>query len=367
MRAAFAAGAVLLLTCASASPSEPWKVVHARAEAGARERVATHGRWEREHGVCKPKELARLELVDAPRHGSVAFEREEGRPRKCKEKLPQAAVYYTGAPAFRGQDGFSYLRIDPESGERRLVVVEVLVEPAEADGPRAPAPSAPEPDPGWSCPAPYPPFEVVFTGDILLGDAGAELFRARGFAHAFAYPHELLAGDFVIGNAEGPITAVTKPQHPEQRWSYAADPRTAATLREAGFTALGIANNHASDRGPEGLRDTLSHLERAGIRSFGAGSDASQALRPLWIETPFGRVAVVGMATRMRYVAEAQSGEPGIAIVTPERIEKAAREAKAAGARWLVAYVHWGRNYRGVTAEQRELAKLFADAGYDLV
>jgi poly-gamma-glutamate capsule biosynthesis protein CapA/YwtB (metallophosphatase superfamily) len=208
---------------------------------------------------------------------------------------------------------------------------------------------------------------VVFTGDILLGDAGAELFRAHGFAHAFAYLHALLTGDYVVGNAEGPITARTRQPNREQRWSYAADPRTAATLREVGFSALGIANNHASDRGPEGLRDTLSHLERAGIEGFGAGADEVAALRPLWIETPFGRVAVAGMATPTLYAAEARTGEPGIAVVTAERIERVAKEARAAGARWLVAYVHWGRNYRGVTAQQREVARLFADAGFDLV
>jgi poly-gamma-glutamate capsule biosynthesis protein CapA/YwtB (metallophosphatase superfamily) len=208
---------------------------------------------------------------------------------------------------------------------------------------------------------------VVFAGDILLGDAGAELFRTRGFAHAFAYLRPLLVGDYVVGNAEGPITARTGQPNPEQRWSYAADPRTAATLREVGFSALGLANNHASDRGPEGLQDTLSHLERAGIEGFGAGADEVTALRPLWIETPFGRVAVMGMATPTLYAAEARSAEPGIAVVTLERTLRVAKEARAAGARWLVAYVHWGENYRGVTAQQREVARLFADAGFDLV
>jgi hypothetical protein len=391
MRVAVLTASVLLLfTSASTPPSEPWKIVHATVAAGSLERVAKHGRWEREGGVCTPKEIARLELIDTPRHGSIAFAREESRPGGCKLKLPHVTVYYTAASDYVGQDEFSYLRIDPESGEQRLVVVEVLVEPAATGAlpapvpisgelprqiPRLPAQAGPDPSsldrpaasPVWSCPAPCPLFEVVFTGDILLGDAGAKVFRTRGFAHAFAYLQPLLAGDYVVGNAEGPITERTRRPHREQRWSYAADPRTAATLREVGFSALGLANNHASDRGPEGLRDTLSHLERAGIEGFGAGADEVAALRPLWIETPFGRVAVVGMATPTLYAAEARSGEPGIAVVTPERIERVAKQARAARARWLVAFVHWGRNYRGVTAQQREVARLFADAGFDLV
>ncbi len=384
---------ILLFACASTPPSEPWRIVHATVEAGARERVAKHGRWDDEGGVCTPKEVARLELVDAPRHGSVAFGREESRPRTCQAGFPHAAVYYTAAPDHRGQDEFSYLRIDPESGEQRLVVVEVLVEPAAVGALPAPTPirairagpqrtlqrapaaigddrgSSDGPPAGlvWSCPPPCPLFEVVFTGDLLLGDAGSPVFREHGFAHAFAYLRELLAGDYVVGNAEGPITARTRRPHREQRWSYAADPRTAATLREVGFSAFGLANNHASDRGPEGLRDTLSHLEAAGLEGFGAGADEVAALRPLWIETPFGRVAVAGMATPTLYAAEARTGGPGIAVVTPERIERVSKQARAAGARWLVAFVHWGRNYRAVTAQQREIARLFADAGFDLV
>jgi poly-gamma-glutamate capsule biosynthesis protein CapA/YwtB (metallophosphatase superfamily) len=209
---------------------------------------------------------------------------------------------------------------------------------------------------------------VVFTGDILLGDAGAEVFRTRGFAHAFAHLHPLLAADHVVGNAEGPISEREPRPHPVRRWSYAADPRTATTLREVGFSALGLANNHAFDRGQEGLRDTLSHLERAGIVGFGAGPDEAAALRPLWIETPFGPLAVVGMASPTLHASpEARDGEPGVAVATPERIERVAREARAAGARQLVAYVHWGRNYRGIMPQQRALARLFADAGFDLV
>ena len=41
--------------------------------------------------------------------------------------------------------------------------------------------------------------------------------------------------------------------------------------------------------------------------------------------------------------------------------------AQEAGARSTVAFVHWGMNYADVEEEQRRIARLLADVGYDLV
>src|SRR5262245_42551707 len=169
---------LLLLVARAATPSsEPWKQLKATVEAGTRERVAKHGRWDRKGKICTPKEAAHLQLVDKPRHGTVAFGREGRRPRHCDRKLVHAVVYYTAARDYVGSDAFSYLRIDPESGEQRLVTVAVLVErpatplpgtpPPGGAKPRAAAPMGASGRAAWSCPAPCPLFQVVFTGDVL--------------------------------------------------------------------------------------------------------------------------------------------------------------------------------------------------------
>ncbi|MDH3210976.1 MAG: CapA family protein [Myxococcales bacterium] len=219
----------------------------------------------------------------------------------------------------------------------------------------------------WSCPDPCVLYQVVWTGDIMVGGAGAEVFREHGYAYAFEKVRPLLQADYVIGNAEAPITGLTDKADPKQLWSYNVDPPVSKILRGVGFSALGLANNHASDRGAEGLRDTIGYLQRAGIEPFGAGMDEAEALRPLLVDTPYGRMAVVGMQTPPSYAATAEGDEPGTAVVTPERVRRARDAARAAGARWLVAYVHWGGDYRGVRSRQREATQLFANAGFDLV
>ena len=59
--------------------------------------------------------------------------------------------------------------------------------------------------------------------------------------------------------------------------------------------------------------------------------------------------------------------QPGTVPFSEESITRAKKLAEVAGARWTIAYVHWGENYSAVTAKQRRLATYFAEAGYDLV
>lgn len=51
----------------------------------------------------------------------------------------------------------------------------------------------------------------------------------------------------------------------------------------------------------------------------------------------------------------------------PDTVRRGADLARAAGADWVIAKLHWGDNYAPVSAEQRYWAQQFADAGYDMV
>ena len=219
------------------------------------------------------------------------------------------------------------------------------------------------------------PFQITWLGDTLLGDAAQQRLEQRGQTYPFEFLRPLLGADpeadpgadYVVLNAEGPLTTRSEPYDRGQRWSYNTDPAAATALAEVGVSAAGLANNHAMDRGPEGLFDTIDHLRAAGIETFGAGPDRDAALRPLLIETPHGAVGVVGFG--QAYGARKNAGErsPGSAVAEPCAIAEGAKLAREAGARWLVAFVHWGSNYADVQGSQRAQAGRFVEAGYDLV
>lgn len=214
---------------------------------------------------------------------------------------------------------------------------------------------------------PYTPYEFVFVGDILLGDAAQTLLDADGYHWPFDGVRDLLAGDFVIGNGEGPITTLSEPWDPDQRWSYNSQPLAAEELSAAGFDALGYANNHALDRGPEGLADTIAILGSQGITVFGAGADEHQAAAPLLVETPYGIVGIVALNEDWGDERTATEDQAGSIPLNRDNIRRGYRLARDAGAEWFVAYVHWGSNYAEVDQDQRSWAELIAKTGYDLV
>ncbi|HEY2205441.1 MAG TPA: CapA family protein [Pseudonocardia sp.] len=210
-------------------------------------------------------------------------------------------------------------------------------------------------------------FEIVWVGDVLLADKAQPHLVRHGYDWPFRYLRPLMAGDYLIGNAEGPVTRLTEKIHPDRRWSYNADPDSAAALAEVGFDAMSLSNNHAFDRGPEGLADTVEHLTRAGVRPFGAGMNEAEAAAPLLVPTPFGTVAVTGIGKRWKHGQFAEADSPGTIVLSEETIAHQKALADEAGARWTVAFVHWGSTYTPVSNTQRRQAAEFAAAGYDAV
>lgn len=208
---------------------------------------------------------------------------------------------------------------------------------------------------------------ITFVGDTLLGDQAQRLLQKKGYDWPFGRTQELLDSDFTIANAETPITRRTQWGNPTADYSYRSLPPAAHSLARAGVDALGLANNHAMDRGPEGLADTLRYAQAAGMATFGAGVTPEDAAAPLMVETDAGTVAVIGFGEDFGSLSRVSDQRPGMAVMRQDRIRSAYFSARAAGADHVVAFLHWGDNYQPVNRQQRGWAQVFADTGYDLV
>jgi poly-gamma-glutamate capsule biosynthesis protein CapA/YwtB (metallophosphatase superfamily) len=206
---------------------------------------------------------------------------------------------------------------------------------------------------------------VTFVGDTLVGDAAQPLIDQRGIDWPFDAVRPALGADYVLAGAEGPITERTGPWNPGKRYSYSSRPEVASALARAGIDAVTLANNHAFDTGPEGLADTVAHLDAAGIASVGAGADLARAEQPLLLRTALGTVGVVAMGESFGNRAGIET--PGTLVMTPESISRGAELARLAGADWVIGFAHWGDNYQPINSQQRAFAQNFADAGYDMV
>jgi hypothetical protein len=146
-------------------------------------------------------------------------------------------------------------------------------------------------------------------------------------------------------------------------------PAMAADLAEAGVDVVSLANNHALDYGVQALADTLDHAAAAGVRTVGAGPDATAAYAPSLHDTSAGRVAVVGLTRVLHTRAwEAGPGRWGLASAYDEAAAVRAVQAARAQADVVVVQIHWGTERADCPdAAQRHLAPLLVGAGADLV
>jgi poly-gamma-glutamate capsule biosynthesis protein CapA/YwtB (metallophosphatase superfamily) len=71
----------------------------------------------------------------------------------------------------------------------------------------------------------------------------------------------------------------------------------AGDIKDLGISLVSVANNHATDFGPEGLAQTLKNLSAAGVIAGGAGLSDVSAREPVYLKTGRGLVALVATAS----------------------------------------------------------------------
>ncbi len=186
--------------------------------------------------------------------------------------------------------------------------------------------------------------------------------------------HELFApelgdvvreADLFLLNLECCISARGEPA-PGRVFHFRAPPWAADELARLGVDCVTLANNHALDFGPDALLDTLSHLDAAGIRVVGAGTDAGRARAPVVLEAGGFRLAVVACSDHPAEYAAA-ADRPGIAYASPQR-ELPDWLASFPSADAVLVTPHWGPN---MTSEPpgsvRRTAEQLLEAGATLV
>ena len=121
------------------------------------------------------------------------------------------------------------------------------------------------------------------------------------------------------------------------------EPDVLPDLRRMGISLVARANNHSTDWGYEGMRETDRRLDDAGIVHAGTGETRAAARAARYLATPQGRVALVSMAST--FTASSRSmdplnqapGRPGLnavrlqerTLVSPEMLQSLRRIAEA--------------------------------------
>lgn len=210
------------------------------------------------------------------------------------------------------------------------------------------------------------PIRVVAVGDLSFNGRLAKLVRDdAALAFAEVAPRWRDA-DLRLGNLESPITRA--PRAVSCKLTLRAPRAAVAALRFAGFDALGLANNHMLDFGPQGLADTGTHLAAAELPLVGAGIDDTAARQPLLLERRGQTIGLLGCcAVEQKSPLFAGVGSAGVAAFD---VERCIHDVHALRPRvdWLIVQLHWGEELCQLPSpQQRAWARQLVEAGADLL
>ncbi|MDR2547365.1 MAG: CapA family protein [Lachnospiraceae bacterium] len=218
---------------------------------------------------------------------------------------------------------------------------------------------------------------LLFGGDILFDPGYAVMAAAieRGGTVEDAFCANLLemmqSADIMMLNNEFTYTRRGEPTS-GKRFTFRADPSSAAWLIDMGVDIVSLANNHTFDYGEVSLLDTIEALETHGINHVGAGRNMSEASAPVFFIVGDIKIAILA-ATQIERLAnpdtrEATATAPGVMrFMNPARLLEAVTAAKEVSD-FVVVFVHWGTE----SADQPDWmqidhAPLIAAAGADLI
>ena len=113
---------------------------------------------------------------------------------------------------------------------------------------------------------------------------------------------------------------------PARYGTYAAcDPAVIDDLKWMGFSMVSTANNHAVDYGEVGVLANIRNLKARAMPFAGTGGTLTEAAAPVYLDTPKGSVALIGVTLTMP-PADHRAGEPrGPIKAGPARIRYATR------------------------------------------
>lgn len=212
---------------------------------------------------------------------------------------------------------------------------------------------------------------VLAIGDVLLHpsvqDSGLRPDGTRDYAHLFAQVEkDVTAADLALVSQETILggTALELSGYP----SFNGPQEVADAEVGAGFDVVLHANNHALDRGLDGIAAELAYWRSAhpDVAVTGMADSAEAAGELPVVERSGHSVAVLNYATSTNGIP---LPEPwAVRMIDAELVAADVAAARGAGAEAIVAAAHWGVEYAAAPSEeQRGWAQALADAGADLI
>lgn len=224
---------------------------------------------------------------------------------------------------------------------------------------------------------------LMLVGDLMcLGkqqlaaiSQGTKTGRTYDFRPTFKYVKEIFANaDFVVGNVETVLSDSSPYSSSISRMNgmpYCNGPSTYLNaLIDAGFDALVCANNHNCDAGALGVEETIAAVEAKDIPYIGlyANEDTPHYIIIDVNGIKIGLLAYTATCNGLEGpVLNAGKGYM-LSFYSEDAVRRDVAAARAAGAEFIIAYNHWGNEFKHEPNESVKMrARQMADAGVDLI
>jgi poly-gamma-glutamate capsule biosynthesis protein CapA/YwtB (metallophosphatase superfamily) len=209
----------------------------------------------------------------------------------------------------------------------------------------------------YRAPAAKSAAKLIFGGDVMLGRSCVA--KIQNGTDPFEGISSLVReASFAAANLECTISSLGEATN---RYAFRAPTQSAQLLRQAGFDAMSLANNHALDFGTGALHDSAARLLHEEIEPVGVETPTRKACDASFFSLPDGKeIALLAIS--------AFGHDSKIATASRRHELKIAIGNARSRADLIVCLVHWGiENSERITDEQRELARWLIDRGVDLV
>ncbi|MCD4796594.1 MAG: CapA family protein [Candidatus Cloacimonetes bacterium] len=214
------------------------------------------------------------------------------------------------------------------------------------------------------------PLTMNFAGDIMLARGYEQYIIPNLGVEAIFEPTLSVLGnaaDITVANLECPLTTHTT-HHPTKGVYFKGNPENVAGLVFAGIDIVTLANNHIIDYMLEGMQETQSVLEEAGIVFSGAGADSYEAYLPVFYSRSGMNIAFLASCDRTGQYNNCQPylnagyNKPGFAYMTPYYVLQQI-QAVEDYADLIVVNTHCGSEYSTAPGANYDSANIFA--GWD--
>ncbi len=214
---------------------------------------------------------------------------------------------------------------------------------------------------------------VTVTGDVMFGR------KMPGVLSLDESPYKHVSNvtensDILLVNTENPFTTSSDAVKPDV--PLKANPEYISLVNGTKYKTIAAnANNHVFDYGVDGMRDSISNFDSAGITHIGAGENKQEATAPAVIEKNGHKVTIFNYMDSENFQEYSQevmpiAGEntPGYSAWNDTTSPQQIKNAKNNGSDFVIVYMHYGNEYsRSPNENQEKISHLAIDAGADTV